>query len=358
MNLFLALAGLAVLIVIHELGHMLAAKAVGMKVERFALFFPPLLLRRKLGETEYALGAIPLGGYVKILGQNPDEEVAIEDVSRSYGSQPIWKRAVMIAAGPAANLVTCLALLVAVLLISGQPQTTLTVAGATMTPPASTVLAPGDRIVSVDGASGTPARLVSATRRHRCAGAPSNGCQATSPAHVVVERGGRTLGFTMYPVWDAQVGAMRLGFSFGQRTENIGPLDAFTVGARAMWGVTSATVEAVTGIADPQKRKDLGSVVGGVAVTEQAFGVSLAAALELLAFISLSLAIVNLFPLLPLDGGHLFWLAYEKLRGRPASRNNLERATVVGFALVLALFMVGLSNDLGHLANDGFRLSR
>ena len=358
MNLALALGGLAVLIVIHELGHMLAAKAVGMKVERFALFFPPLILKRKVGETEYALGAIPLGGYVKILGQNPEEEVAPEDQERAYPNQAIWRRAVMIAAGPFANLVTCLLLLVAVLMIAGRPQASTVIAKEQITPPASKSLKPGDRIVSVDGRTGGPAEFVAATRRHKCAGGLAVGCQSVDSARVVVDRQGQLLTYNLRPVFDARVNAMRLGFSFAETTETVGPVKAFGLGASAMWQVTSATVGAVTGIADPAKRKQLGSVVGGVAVTEQAFAVSLAAALELLAFISLSLAVVNLFPLLPLDGGHLFWLGVEKLRGRPASRQTLERATVVGFALVLVLFMVGLSNDIGHLASDGFRLSR
>lgn len=358
MNLAFALVGLMVLIVIHEAGHMLAAKAVGMKVERFALFFPPLLFRRKVGETEYAIGAIPLGGYVKVLGQNPDEEVAPEDLHRSFPNQAIWRRAVMIAAGPFANLVTCLLLLVAVLMIAGRPQPTTIIEKGSLSPPASTALKAGDRIISVDGITGSADDFVAATRKHTCAGGPVAGCKASTPAVVKVRRGQAEKTFELSPVFDPKVNATRLGFSFAQSTESVGPFQAVGLGASAMWSVTTATIGAVTGIADPAKRKQLGSVVGGVAVTEQAFSVSLIAALELLAFISLSLAVVNLFPLLPLDGGHLFWLAVEKVRGRPASRQTLERATVVGFALVLALFMVGLSNDIGHLASDGFRLSR
>ena len=102
MSWALAFVGFALLVIFHELGHFAAAKAVGMRVERFSLFFPPLLARKKVGETEYAIGAIPLGGYVKISGMNPDEDLPDEVRTRAYYSQPVWKRIVVIAAGPAA----------------------------------------------------------------------------------------------------------------------------------------------------------------------------------------------------------------------------------------------------------------
>src|SRR3954467_13886680 len=101
MSWFLAFAGFALLIIFHELGHFAAAKAVGMRVERFSLFFPPLIARKKIGETEYSIGAVPLGGYVKITGMNPDERLPDEVRTRAYYSQPPWKRIVVIAAGPA-----------------------------------------------------------------------------------------------------------------------------------------------------------------------------------------------------------------------------------------------------------------
>src|SRR5918997_3737607 len=105
MSFLLAFAGFAVLIILHELGHFAAAKAVGMRVERFSLFFPPLLARKKRGETEYAIGAVPLGGYVKITGMNPAEDIPPEHAHRAYYRQPVWKRVVVIAAGPAVNIV-------------------------------------------------------------------------------------------------------------------------------------------------------------------------------------------------------------------------------------------------------------
>src|SRR5204863_3303564 len=107
----LAFAGFAILVILHELGHFSAAKAVGMRVEKFSLFFPPTLLKKKVGETEYAVGAIPAGGYVKISGMNPSEDLPEEVRDRAYHAQPVWKRIVVIAAGPAVNLVLAFVLL-------------------------------------------------------------------------------------------------------------------------------------------------------------------------------------------------------------------------------------------------------
>src|SRR5438067_8899764 len=111
MSWLLALFGFIALIILHEAGHFTAAKAVGMRVERFSLFFPPLIVRKKIGETEYSIGALPLGGYVKITGMNPDERLPDEVRTRAYYAQPPWKRIVVIAAGPAVNFVLAFVLL-------------------------------------------------------------------------------------------------------------------------------------------------------------------------------------------------------------------------------------------------------
>ena len=114
MSWLLAFLGFAALIILHELGHFTAAKAVGMRVERFSLFFPPLLAKKRRGETEYAIGAIPLGGYVKITGMNPAEQIPPEIAHRAYFRQPVWKRIVVISAGPVVNIAIAFALLASI----------------------------------------------------------------------------------------------------------------------------------------------------------------------------------------------------------------------------------------------------
>ena len=115
-----------------------------------------------------------------------------------------------------------------------------------------------------------------------------------------------------------------------------------------MWAVTSGTVSRIAQLFNAQERKKLHGIVGSYELTQQAFGFGARDALTLIAIISLSLAVVNLFPFLPLDGGHIFWSVVEKLRGRPVSFRVIEGASVVGFVLVLMLFAVGLSNDLSR----------
>ena len=118
-SVLLAALGFMVLIVLHELGHFAAAKWVGMRVERFALFFPPLIWRKQVGETEYALGTIPAGGYVRISGMNPSEDLPEEVRDRAYHAQPPWKRMVVIAAGPLVNILVAFVLLFAYLALIG-----------------------------------------------------------------------------------------------------------------------------------------------------------------------------------------------------------------------------------------------
>ena len=152
MNWVYVFVGFCLLIILHEAGHFVAAKAVGMRVERFFLFFGPTLWSFKRGETEYGVKAIPLGGYVKITGMNPEEEVPPEHESKAYYKQKVWKRIVVVAAGPAVNIVLCFAILFAVYHFMGRPQIEQTRRRNPLrTRPAAKVLQPGDRIVAIDG---------------------------------------------------------------------------------------------------------------------------------------------------------------------------------------------------------------
>src|ERR1700753_432942 len=110
MSYLLAFLGFIALIILHEAGHFVAAKATGMRVEKFSLFFPPAIFKVRRGETEYALGSLPLGGFVKITGMNPNEEIPDEVRPRAYYNQAVWKRVVTIAAGPAVNILIAFAI--------------------------------------------------------------------------------------------------------------------------------------------------------------------------------------------------------------------------------------------------------
>src|SRR5207245_10668111 len=123
-----------------------------------------------------------------------------------------------------------------------------------------------------------------------------------------------------------------------------------------LWSGTKPTVSHVVKLVEPQDRKQLHGVVGGYTVTEKSFATSTSLALQVLALISLSLGIINLFPFLPLDGGHIFWALAEKVRGKRIPFSVMERASVVGFALIILLFVIGLSNDISTLSGPGFNI--
>jgi regulator of sigma E protease len=357
----LAFLGFALLIILHELGHFGAAKAVGMRVERFSLFFPPLLGRVRRGETEYAIGSIPLGGYVKITGMNPAEEIPPEVAHRAYYRAAVWKRIVVIGAGPAVNIVLALVLLTAYLLIWGKPVETPTnrVEALAEGGAAASVLRVGDRVVAVDGKRGDPEALRDQVSTHRCAGTPTDGCRATTPARVTFVRDGREHTESITPIYSAAIDVERplLGFSYGLKRTFVpvgGFGDAVTTSLDRMWFVTHTTVETIAGIFQSEKRKEISGVVGSYETTRKAFTLSTDRAIALLAVISLSLGIINLFPFLPLDGGHIFWALAEKVRGRAIPFSVMERAGFVGFVLVIGLFVVGLTNDIGRLTGEGF----
>jgi regulator of sigma E protease len=353
----LAFVGFALLIVLHELGHFAAAKAVGMRVERFALFFPPLLWTVKRGETEYGIGAVPLGGYVKITGMNPAEEIPPEHAHRAYYKQPVWKRLVVIGAGPAMNVLVAFVILFLLFAVKGDQVINNKVGEVAPKSAAVGVLEPGDRLVAVDGVKGGPEVLRKSIGKHACAGnAKVEGCVAATPATVTVVRDGRTQDLEIRPRYSKENERMLLGFSFGGDYEPVPLGEAASRSVTGMWNVTKATVDTVTKLFyDESARKELSGVVGSYETTRQSIVADdVERSLTILALISLSLAIVNLFPFLPLDGGHIFWALAEKLRGRPIPFRLMEQASYVGFVLVLMLFAVGLTNDIGRLQDGGF----
>jgi regulator of sigma E protease len=366
----LAFTGFALLIILHEAGHFVAAKAVGMRVERFALFFPPLIWkwRKKGSETEYGIGAIPLGGYVKISGMNPTEELPPGEEHRAYYRQKVWKRVVVIAAGPAVNIV--LAFLILFVLFAVRPQQLPQPVVDTVQKKSAAVgeLKPGDRIVSVDGRRGFEpgltakqgedrvASLREAINEHECAGKLRDGCEVATPVSLEVLRAGERRTIELTPRYSARDKRPLIGVSFAARPLQASIPEAAQLSVSGMWDVTTASVQNLVKLVyDKQAREEVSGVVGGYEATRQSFEFDTVRAVTLLALISLSLAIINLFPFLPLDGGHIFWAVAEKVRGRAISFRTMERAGVVGFMLVLVLFYIGLSNDIGRITSgEGF----
>ena len=357
MSWFLAALGFMVLIVVHELGHFTAAKLVGMRVERFSLFFPPLLARKKIGETEYAIGALPLGGYVKISGMNPSEDLPDEVRDRAYHAQPVWKRIVVIFAGPAVNLVVGFLLLIGYgWLIGGHTGDVIGTVSKNF--PATGVLHAGDRLVAVDGKRQDPAKLSDLIAADKCRQQPPKArCEGARPLKVTVERDGREVTETLTPIYDTTSKKMRLGFGFDfnagpRKRQSFG--DAVDSSGTAFWRITKAELSIPAKIVDPKQRKQIHGIVGNYEATRQTILHDPGDVIFIMAVISLALAIVNLFPFLPLDGGHIFWAVVEKVRRRPVPLATMERSGIIGFGLVIVLFLIGLTNDIGTLSGKGF----
>lgn len=354
MSWLLAFLGFAALVILHEAGHFFAAKAVGMRVERFSLFFPPLIARKKRGETEYAIGAIPLGGYVKITGMNPAEEIPPEHAHRAYYRQPVWKRIVVIGAGPAVNIVLAFVIMTGVFMARGPVEPPLVVGTIEAGQPAAGKLEAGDKLLAVDGKQLTGKYNDQVTAVSNAVNSHKNSSEVT----FTIERDGRETTVSGNTFYDPKTERNRFGFSYDQEASRVdaGPIRAAGIAVDEMWFVTSSTVSHIAQIFDSEKRKEIGSVVGGYETTRQAFSLDTVTALYVLGLISLSLGVINLFPFLPLDGGHIFWALAEKVRGRSIPFAVMERAGFIGFALVIMLFVVGLSNDIDRLQSGGFGL--
>jgi regulator of sigma E protease len=361
MNWLYIFLGFSLLIVLHEGGHYLAAKATGMRVERFFLFFGPTIWSFRRGETEYGVKSIPLGGYVKITGMSPEEEIPAEHQDRAYFRQPVWKRIVVIAAGPVVNIVLAFAILAGVYLLNAK-QVDQKVGEIRTGTPAAQILRPGDRILAVDGRSYPNLdreerleRFGQQVASHECAGRQVDGCRAATPVRLTISRDGRARTIAVRPEYDAINERALIGFSYGSRPEDIGVGTAATRAVDSIWLVTRKTASIFSHIFEARQRKQLSGIVGISDAANQTLDKSSEESLLLLALVSLSLGLINLLPILPLDGGHIFWALVEKLRGgRPVSLRVMERATVIGFALVMVLMVIGLTNDIGRLGSDAY----
>jgi regulator of sigma E protease len=367
MSWVLTILGICALVVLHELGHFTVAKAVGMRVERFSLFFPPTIFRVKRGETEYAIGLIPAGGYVKISGMNPEEikDLHPDVARRAYYTQAPWKRIAVILAGPGVNIAIAFLLFWAILFsgsLSGASTlenlnpsihtvtSTASVSLVESHEPADGVLHVGDRIVAVDGQPSTVEQAMRRISAHRCVGTVTEGCRAATPVVLTVRRAGKTLKLSVYPRYNGTEGRMLVGFGFTAVAKHYGVFSAAATALREMWGTTTSMVSNIgKAFTSSKVRHQFHSIIGVTEIAHETVVAGAGYALVFLGFFSLVLAVLNLFPFLPLDGGHILWSVAEKVRGRPVSVMAMWRYSSVGIILLLFLVINGVSNDIGRL---------
>jgi regulator of sigma E protease len=399
-----AILGLALLVLIHEAGHFFVARAVGMRPRRFYLGFPPAVAKVRRKGIEYGIGAIPLGGYVKIpgmhrpastdvdghlaraLNDDPGLSAPVERLKRTLGAgdfdaamsdvdaleaavaaadlqpgarsaaergirelrdalgadaywrQQTWRRVAVIIAGPAANAATAVVLLV-VLFMAGVPTgAERVVAQVVSGSPAERVgLRPGDEIIAVNGSTVEASEIPKLIRNGH-----------GKPISLIVIRGStpRVLRAARPRPMD---GAYRLGFALEARYESYSLPRSIALALEETGRVTRAIGAAFFDVVSGRDREAVSTPVGVVQGSSQALEAGARYYLNVLALISLSLALLNLLPLLPLDGGHIFFSLLEGIRGRAIGRAAYERASVVGIAFVLFLFAIGLSNDISRI---------
>jgi regulator of sigma E protease len=257
----------------------------------------------------------------------------------AYWRQRTWKRIVVIFAGPGVNIVVAVALVAVGYLfgVPGDPDRTVRNVKRD-TPAASVGLRPGDRIIAVNGRMtpnfDTVSRLIRASKG--------------KPTTVTVVRNGKAL--TLGPVRTRKIGnRWALGFEPGWRKITYGPVGALTHSLNTTWAATKATITFLPSLLTGSGRKQVSSPVGIVDVSSQAISLTFTLYLQILGLISLSLAILNLLPLLPLDGGHILFSIIEGIRGRAVGREVYERVSAIGIALFLVLMFIGLSNDINRL---------
>ena len=402
MTILVAILGLGLLILVHEVGHFVVSLVLGMRPRRFYIGFPPPIWKTTRNGIEYGIGAIPLGGFVKIPGMHRPAPVDVDlglaralgdapslsgattrlraalaagdhDAARdslrvlrelveerelpphaaatarkslddlddalgpdAYWRAPTWKRVAAIAAGPAANILLALVLFTGLFMTSAGQATTTVDQVSTGSPAAAAGLQPGDRIVSIDGAVVEPkdiSRLIS-------------GSEGRPVALVVVRDGERvTLPATAPRLSD---GAYRLGFILAG--EGLPLHRAAGQSLDLTWQVTRDIGAALGRLVTGDGRNEISSPVGIVQGSSDAAKQGTESFLFVLGLISLSIALLNLLPLLPLDGGHIVFAVAEGVRGRAVRREIYERVSVVGIGIVLLLFVIGLSNDIGRLS--------
>jgi regulator of sigma E protease len=368
MSWLLVFLGFCLLILLHEAGHFVAAKSTGMRVEGFYLFFGPTLWSFKRGETEYGIKSIPIGGYVKINGMNPEEVMPPGHEHRAYHRQKVWKRIVVAAAGPAVNIVLAFAILFSVFSIGGLSEQKPLVAKTSSGSSAAKVLEKGDVVTAVGGQSFTGLtgterieKVTEVVSADKCRGKQADGCAGKEPLEVTVRRDGALKTFQITPHYSGKEKRMLIGLSWSRHLDwtPISASEALSHSTGLMGEVIGRTGSVFSHIFEAEKRKEISSVVGISDVGHEAVNNGWREALILLGLVSLSLGVLNLFPILPLDGGHILWAIVEKLRrGRPVSIKVMERATIIGFALVLMLMVIGVSNDIGRITGEGFNVSK
>lgn len=345
---------LGVLIFFHEFGHFIVARLFKVGVDTFSLGFGPKIYRKTVGETEYCLSAIPLGGYVKMVGEMPGEDLKPEDIGRSFTHKKLYQKMGIVAAGPAFNVLLAVVIFYLISQFYGlyllRP-----VVGEVMEgkPAASAGIESGDVIRMIDEqpveAWEDLARLIS----------ESGG----RTVRVTIERRGQVVTRDVTPekspstnLFGEETDRYLIGISASGEAfhKPLNPLEAFVEAFHQTWEITRLTFLSIGKIITGSLSA---KTLGGPIMIAQMAGEQAQAGMVNLAFfiamLSINLAIINLFPIPVLDGGHILFFAIEGLTGKGVSDTLREKANQFGVVLLVALMMFVFYNDILRIFNGG-----
>jgi len=349
-----AIAVLAVVIFVHELGHFLVAKWCDVEVLVFSMGFGPTIFSKTVGETTYRLAAIPFGGYVRMAGEDDSEESPASDPTRGFSAKPLRQRAAIVAAGPAVNIVFAFLVFAGTLFVYGtQAPTEEALIGAVMpgSPAQSAGLQAGDEIVAIDGKTVTEWVPFAETVR------ASDG--RTLELTVIGDGGAeRTLSITPEPrperdrFGEITGQAYMIGIQRGLVREPVGLFESLRLGGWYTWEFSSMIFQTLARVF--QGRIDATDLGGPIMIAQEAGRLAATGFEPLLRFIgiiSINLGIINVLPIPVLDGGHLFFFMIEGLRGKPLSVRVREGAQQVGVFMLIALMAFVIYNDISRIWN-------
>jgi regulator of sigma E protease len=335
------------LILFHELGHFAVAKYLGIGVERFSIGFGPKITGFRRGETEYMVSAIPLGGYVKLIGDDPRGTDG--DHPRAFLNKPIGHRIAVVAAGPLANFALAIAIFAGVHWVGvPTPQISeLPEVGEVVTdsPAQQAGLQKGDRILAVNSQPVSKWEDLVQTIHHH----------SNTPLQLSVQRGTETLDVSVTPkpgkiikdLEEVEVGLIGVAPHMDITVMRYSPPVALWKGVEKTWEISALTVVSLVKMVQGKiSPKHLAGPVGIFQMAGQQAKVGLLPLVSLMAVLSISLGILNLFPIPVLDGGHILFFAVEGLWGQPISPRKQEIATQVGLFLLVALMLTAFYNDL------------
>ncbi|MGO9568117.1 MAG: RIP metalloprotease RseP [Desulfomonilaceae bacterium] len=350
---FLILLG--VLIFVHEFGHFIVAKLVGVKVLKFSLGFPPAMINRKWGETEYILSWIPLGGYVKLLGEDPesDEEVPPEELPRAFTSKSLPARMAVIVAGPLSNYLLAIVLICAGY-VAGMPVLVSDIGKVLEgTPAMEAGIKAGDQVVAINGEPvwrwEDMRTIIAKNAEQRLA--------------VTVEREGSRLDLTVTPKLAEQKDMLgepmgQIGVAPSGKTAKLSFVAALSEGVRFSLYLTKLVVVTLVKLV---KMEISAKALSGPITIVQASGESLKAGvfsfIFLMSYISINLAIINLLPVPILDGGHLLFFLIEAVTRRPVTGRVREVAVQFGLLFIAFLFALVIYNDISRIVTKGWTLA-